>query len=352
MSECQVLSNEKSDFSAMLSQSAFDEKIPLKATFELTARCNFNCEMCYVHLNDSQINKIGRELTNDEWLEIARQAKDAGTLYMTLTGGEVFARPHFRELYEELTKMGFLIQILSNGYLIDESVIEWLKENPPYILRFTLYGMSNQTYEKVCGIRDGFDRVMRAIDLVEAAGIPLYLVSTVVKENEQDLPEMYAFARERNIVFQHSISVVSPVRGAESDAAAHRINITERDKSEWGEVKKRKRLFAEYHAPFDVCGSYRRAFWVTWNGNMQLCAFMEYPTVSLIGITDLTAAWDKLLSELDRIKFPEKCGKCKYEAFCQKCPGMLAAECGSPEKTSDAFCAKAKKLYEIYSEEL
>ena len=131
MYDCQIFSPNMENFSQILEKEAYKQKIPLQGTFELTARCNFNCNMCYVHLKEDQISKIGRELTNEEWLEIARQAKEAGMLYLTLTGGEVFIRPEFKELYIELSKMGFLIQIFSNGYMIDESVMEWLREYPP-----------------------------------------------------------------------------------------------------------------------------------------------------------------------------------------------------------------------------
>ena len=48
---------------------------PLSGTFELTARCNFNCRMCYVHLTPEEKRSRGRELTADEWLAIAEAAR-------------------------------------------------------------------------------------------------------------------------------------------------------------------------------------------------------------------------------------------------------------------------------------
>lgn len=50
--------------------------------------------------------------------------------------------------------------MLSNGSLIDEDVVDLFRRRPPGYLRFTLYGASNETYEKLCGVKDGFDRVM------------------------------------------------------------------------------------------------------------------------------------------------------------------------------------------------
>ena len=41
---------------------------PVAGNFELTARCNFRCPMCYVH----QEGQRERELTTDQWISLAR----------------------------------------------------------------------------------------------------------------------------------------------------------------------------------------------------------------------------------------------------------------------------------------
>ena len=49
--------------------------IPIAGNFELTARCNFNCPMCYVHMTPEQLKASGRqERTAQQWLDIARAA--------------------------------------------------------------------------------------------------------------------------------------------------------------------------------------------------------------------------------------------------------------------------------------
>ena len=348
MNDCQELKLDQ--LGQYLERQAYTDKIPIKGVFELTARCNFNCNMCYVHLNEQQIKHIGSELSNEQWLEIARQARDAGMLYLTLTGGEVFARPGFRELYEQLSRMGFLIQILSNGYLIDEGVMEWLGEIQPYTLRFTLYGASNETYARVCGVKDGFDRVSRAVDLVNKAGIPFFMVSTVVKENLEDLEAMYRFAAEKQVELRATTSVVKPVRGATQDAQGHRLDILAGHRELLAEMIAQGAdcLYPHTRNPFDVCGSYRKGFWITWNGNLQLCSFMSEPAVPLTDSCGFHDAWQLLLERLEQIRQPEACQSCRYEGFCAKCPGLLAAECGHCSGVDLAFCANAKRIDQEY----
>ena len=340
MYDCNNLQVNMDNFMQTLEQTAYRDCIPLKGMFELTARCNFNCNMCYVHLNEEQIQKQGRELTNEEWLDIARQAKEAGLLYLTLTGGEVFVRPGFRELYEELSKMGFLIQIFSNGYCVDEKVMEWLEQTPPYSLRFTLYGASDETYEKVCGIKNGFTRVSHAIDLVRKINIPFYMVSTLVKENQQDFEAMCKFAHEKQVFFQATSAVVKSIRGVDRDIEAHRIEIEPIEGKNIIESPQLGNLLS-------VCGKYRIGFYITWNGNIMLCGFMKEPAVSLLQ-NSFEKSWSKLLSELNEIKMPKECNDCKYSSFCSRCPGILAAECGNCNQVDEAFCERAKKLYYAY----
>lgn len=350
MYDCDTMQDNTDDFMQILEQNAYQNFIPLRGNFELTARCNFNCNMCYIHLGEEQIQKQGRELTNEEWLEIARQAKEAGMLYLTLTGGEVFTRPKFKELYLALSEMGFLIQILSNGYLIDEKVMWWLGEVPPYAMRFTLYGATNETYEQVCGVKDGFDRVSHAIDLVKKAKIPFYLVSTIVKENVHELADMQKLAQEKKIEFRATPSVVKAVRGATQNAEAHRLDILTGCTEKMEQLKKSgaDRLYGHIENLLDVCGSYRKSFWLTWNGKLQLCSFMNQPAVPLTEGQGFYDAWKMLLEQLEQIRMPKKCKDCQYEGFCARCPGALCAECGDYSSVNDEFCNNAKRLYQLF----
>ena len=74
-----------------LFNKASGRKVPLNGTFELSPECNFACRMCYVRKTCREILAHDRPMvTLEQWLEIARQAREQGLLYLLLTGGEPF----------------------------------------------------------------------------------------------------------------------------------------------------------------------------------------------------------------------------------------------------------------------
>ena len=71
-----------------LYRKASQQKVPLMGTFELSPVCNFACKMCYVRKTMQQISREGKSLIPwEKWLDLAKQCREAGTLYLLLTGG-------------------------------------------------------------------------------------------------------------------------------------------------------------------------------------------------------------------------------------------------------------------------
>ena len=144
--------------------------LPVGGNFELTARCNFNCPMCYVHLQQEDIDARGRELTAQQWIALAKEARDQGMVFALLTGGEPFVRKDFFEIYTAMKAMGLLIIINSNGSMISGEIRKKLIEDPPFRMNISLYGGCNETYRNMCGI-SAFDNVVGNIRALKEAGI-------------------------------------------------------------------------------------------------------------------------------------------------------------------------------------
>ena len=89
-------------------------RIPLSGTFELSPVCNFACKMCYVRKSAREVRESPRGiLTLADWRRIAREARDAGMVFVLLTGGEPFVRKDFFEIYGAMKKMGLIQKLMT-----------------------------------------------------------------------------------------------------------------------------------------------------------------------------------------------------------------------------------------------
>ena len=189
-----------------LFNKASKQVIPLSGTFELTPMCNFSCKMCYVRKTAAEVKSHQRKgLTLEQWLDIAKQVKEEGTLFLLLTGGEPLSWPNFWELYEELIRMGFLISINTNGSLIDEKAIERFTRMPPVRINITLYGASDETYERLCGVEHMFSRVDSAISGLQRCGVTVKLNGSLTPYNVCDLDACVEYAKQKGLIYELSL---------------------------------------------------------------------------------------------------------------------------------------------------
>lgn len=333
------------EYQGMVRDAARGPGIPVFGTFELTPLCNFACRMCYVRLSPEQMRSRGRLRTAGEWLRVADEAREMGMVGVTLTGGEALTHPDFAEIYTGLSDRGLIISVLSNGALVHDEALDLFTERPPSHMRFTLYGSSNETYERLCGAPHGFDDVMRSLRALRERGIGFSLAFTGTSLNIADYEGVERIAEELGVGLVRTTNLVPAVRGAKSEAAALRTEPPRRPRAEGAPRREppRPQRHRDREGPFARCLSYRSSFWLDWDGGMELCAFMSScgtrPFEDGFGV-----AWGQLLERLSAITFPDECPGCPVRGHCLACPGVLEAESGSPMGTSEKYCSRVRDL--------
>ena len=325
-------------------EKAFADAIPISGTFELTPRCNFNCRMCYVHLRPEQIPKLGREMSAADWIRTAEEAKEAGTTWLCVTGGEPLVHPEFRTIWKELTQMGFFITLQTNASLIDDDMAEFLEQYPPRAAKVTLYGSNDEVCEQVCRVKNGFTRADAGIRRLRELEIPVQLVSTVIRQNLNDVKKMAFYAWIHKLPWMATGGIKPSIRGADSEAREVRVQekLDERLKAE---IKWRLNGHPVdvTRKPCTYCKDYRLGYWVTWNGMMRFCSFMNEPDIPVREMP-FQKAWEELIQYEEALEWPEECFSCEINKICFKCIGDLCVENDGLKLTSDFFCEKKKNI--------
>ena len=171
-------------------------RFPLNATFELTARCNLRCGFCFIRVDERRIRELGaRELTAGEWIGLARQAADMGTLNLLITGGEPLLRPDFPDIWEAIMPMGFHGTLYTNATLLTPAIRTLLTRYPPHKVGVTLYGASSETYERTCGSEEGFGRAMDGLRFLRGLPSKLEIRATLGSDNVGDLEGIRSIAK-------------------------------------------------------------------------------------------------------------------------------------------------------------
>lgn len=326
-----------------IKKKAYENKIPIHATFELTPRCNFNCQMCYVHLLTEEIAKFGKELTADQWLMVGKQAADMGVLSICITGGDPLLHPEFKKIWIGLSQMGFKLILQTNASLFDDEMLELFEEYPPYITKITLYGSNNEVYKKVCGIENGFTKVDKGIKALQRKGNYIQLVTTFVKQNKEDASNIAQYARDNHLPWYHSSSCYPSLRGAKSNASKCAIDFFSPEYSKemvrlWTKLPSQKNDLPIYN-----CKGYGTEFNISWNGNMIFCLFVGEPELSVLEHS-LEECWKELLEFCEKLRWPKECYICEIRDKCRRCLAHLACLSGGFNKVDKTYCEQVKRM--------
>lgn len=364
-------SNRNEPITEYMYSRASRERIPLSGTFELSPLCNFSCRMCYVRKTAQEVGESPRPaMTADRWLGIAREAGKRGMLYLLLTGGEPLLWPDFPALYEELSKMGFVISVNTNGSLIGPRETELFRRFPPKRLNVTLYGACDGTYERLCGAKGAFSKVDGAIKSLKAAGISVKLNGSFTPDNVCDMERIVDYAAENGLPLQTSFYMFPPIRRDETmtgrnerftpeQAAKYRLRCYKRQNGEesYGRYTESIRrglipppgLDESCVDPLDGrirCRAGRAAFWITWDGYMTPCGLMPRPAADL-NEAPFERAWDELVKICDGLVLSGICVSCPNQKVCHACGAMALAETGEYSGIPKYLCRMTEEMKKI-----
>ena len=354
-------------------------RFPMSGTFELTARCNLRCGMCFIRVDEERIRKMGkRELTAAEWIDLARQAADMGTVNLLLTGGEPMIRPDFPEIYEAIMGMGFYLTLYTNGTTLTPTLQSLLTRLPPHKVGVTLYGASPETYKVTCGIPSGYEKALEGIRFFNTLPSRLELRTTMVKSNLSDLGAIRSYCESlgEEVSFTISNIVSKQIRGGVADVASCRLSPEEqlrlyvsvavheamRAAGPKGNARAKRKMQGvqediqaarkrqEHEAQIRRnpksrvsllgCGAGMDQYAITWDGRLIGCQMLDSRGTDALKL-GIGQAWEDYPAAVPALRANPACRDCIQAANCMACPATRLAESGDLSGVPEYNCQMA-----------
>lgn len=333
-----------------ISSAAARQHIPIDITLELTHRCNFRCTHCFVPDH-------GRPdlLATGRILELLDELADMGTLFLALSGGEVFLRPDWLAIARHARRRAFVLRILTNGSLITPDIADDLAALYAQV-DVSLYAADAAVFEAITTVPGSFHRVMAGIEALRQAGVPVTLKMPLMAANADGVPGMASLAASLGLTLRiypnlsHSKDGrLDPVAlGARDDQLVHFYG------SAYSPCPEAPDSLTLPQGDNMICAAGSRTATIGPTGEVTACHILP-PVAGNVALRSFRSVWEhspwlQYLRGL-RVRDLETCSTCSRLAYCSRCPARALVEEGNllgPHRTA---CAVADLIERAHRHE-
>lgn len=147
------------------------------------------------------------ELDREEGLNLCRQLGEMGCEILTLLGGEPFMREEWDDFAKCLIGYGVKVNAISNGYLMDQALVDRIKEAGLSNVAISIDGLK-ETHEGIRRKPDCFQRAIDGLNLLRENGVSTAIVTTICRANLEEIDKLYDLVlRQKAEIWQVQIGV-------------------------------------------------------------------------------------------------------------------------------------------------
>lgn len=335
-----------------LLKAAKAKKVPALGHYELTARCNLDCKMCYVHTQDHAA-ALRKELSTEQWKRIFDEACACEMQYASLSGGECLIRKDFKELYLHLWNKNVLITVMTNATMLDAEYVEFFKTYEPELIQISLYGSSEKGYLNLAGHK-GFEKATTAVQALQDAGINVQVVSTPSRYMTDDFIETLRICKDRG--FNAPLTDVYLARNRENPdkndyflTVDETVDLLVRRYELYGELTPAVTTPEPWGCMCEEpsiglsCNAGNCLATVTYDGKMYPCSNAIIGEGYSLLEMSYAEAWEKTKAVAASVKQGAECVGCPYDKLCSTCPTFRLKDLHSGHCNPD-MCELTRKL--------
>ncbi|HXN74520.1 MAG TPA: radical SAM protein [Candidatus Acidoferrales bacterium] len=181
--------------------------LPWSVHVDLTYRCNERCIHCYLDHEDHG------EMKTDEIKNVLEQLAQCGTLFLTLSGGEIFLRDDLFELLEFARSLHFDISLKTNALLIDAEHARKLRDLSVRRIQVSIYSAEPAVHDAITKVRGSLERSLTAIKFLKAEGLQVKIACPLMKQNLMAYRNVQALAAELDVPYVLDMTITPKLDG-------------------------------------------------------------------------------------------------------------------------------------------
>lgn len=331
-------------------------KLP-EITFELTERCNNNCQHCCINQPENDIPSLSREMTTELCKDLLRQAASLGAITVRFTGGEPLLRKDFVDLYLFARRLGLKVLIFTNARLITSELADLFARVPPIEkIEITDYGVNQDSYESITQKKDSFLEYQHGLEKLIEKKIPFYVKGTLLPSTRHQLAEYMSWSARLPWVDPSPSFVMFLELRHRRDSATKNRQISSLRMSPEAGIKILAENLEVYRKGMSI---FFKTFWaqptehlfncdgkacIDSYGKIQFCLALRHPdTILDVQRYSLEYAvkefWPHLRKKCaSNREFLARCARCFLRVICQNCPAKSWTEYGSLDQPVEYWC--------------
>jgi len=302
--------------------------IPLSVQIELTHGCNLRCAHCY--LSDHYMNAIDLP----SFKKILQQLKDAGTLFLTLTGGEVLLYPDLIGILDTaVLQYGFSTTIYTNGTIRRK---DWKDIITRYSLReihVSLYSLRSHIHDEITGVKGSHGLTIGFIRELIDRGVRVVIKSPLFRQTIEEANFLRRYAKEMGAEWMGG-PMITPQDNGNMAPIAMRANheqiisyfqgLEEKSLLVKGDISRDSKI----EKPL-ACLALSNSCFIDTHGDLYPCSQIREKIGNILE-TPFEKLWyeSPILKRLREINLDHlrECADCNLLPYCSRCPGLADLE--------------------------
>ncbi|HUO35623.1 MAG TPA: radical SAM protein [Candidatus Acidoferrum sp.] len=315
--------------------------VPLNIHFDLTYRCNERCVHCYLDHEDHG------ELTTCEVLEILNQLAEAGSFFLTFSGGEIFLRKDLMIILEHARRLGFDLSLKTNALLVDAERARQLRALGVRRIQVSIYSADPAVHDEITKVRGSLERSLAAIRFLKSEGLMVKIACPLMKQNLASYEQVFRLAKELDVPYVFDLTITPKLDG-DTSPLAHRAAgsellpiIQSRGCADDTRPASPPRIDEDSIASVSssgiegsaydnrLCSAGHNSCYISPYGDVFPCVQLPVPSGNLRRQSFLEI-WERS-SGLKKIRSLREsqlriCSTCEIRRFCERCPGLAMME--------------------------